>query len=902
MVDYNILKSKMFKIITLAVVVVFAFACSTKKNTWGSRTYQSFATKYNVKFNAQTQFDEGVKSFKTNHKDDYTVLLPMFPVVNKETGGAVSGQMNTTIEKCRKAIKLHSIRKKPTKKPLGMSNEEYQKFKNQEEFNTQIKNAWLLLAKADFYKADFIGAVGDLNYLIRHFPEATATVCEAKLWLARSYAEMGWLYEAENELQNLNQNTVPTSLNGTFSAFKADLLLKQERYKEAIPFLLAAVEKEKDKYYVARWEFILGQLYEMTGQNNLVSQHFMKAKHKAQNYEMIFNASLRAYEAENNGTKAINGLLKMAKSSNNKNYLDQIYFAVGNQYLKNENEPKAIEYYQLAMAKSTRNGLEKAIVALKLGDLYYKNREYILSAPCYDSVVKMMPNTHAEYKRAENLAEILGDLAQNYYVVQLQDSLLALSEMPESEQLKVIDKIIADLIAQEKKAAKDSADRAALAVAQSFSNTPDGFEPLPGLGGNNAEWYFYNSSLMSRGKREFETKWGRRTLEDNWRRQNKVIQTPMETEVLAENDSSATAPTTTDKHSPEYYLAQIPKTDEQKNAALAQIATALYNMGGIFNTKLKDDEKADETYREFQTRFPQDERKCETYYYDYQINGRLEKPIEQDNFREKVLTEFPDSKYAVMLRNPDYAQKMAEMFSMQDSIYEQTYIAYSKSDFTSVKHNYDDVLQNFPLSELMPKFTFLNALVIGKTGAKDDFENSLSDLIAKYPDSDVATMSRDILALMRQGREASSEKNTGGSLVERRKQETATEIENIRQNLGNFTAAAAESQNILLIQSSNDKVLINNMLYDVAAYNFNKFMIKDFDFDIKKIDKKDILIISGMESLEEANWYKNLLFTDNLFVGKEYINQFKVLIISDSNLRLLETGKSLDEYLKFSEN
>ena len=888
------------KYFLIVVAAMVAFSCSTKKNTWGSRTYQSFTTKYNVKFNAQTQFDEGVKTLKNNHKDDYSTLLPMFPVVNQETGGSISGQMNTTIEKARKAIKNHSIRKKPTKKPLRMSNQQYQIFKNQEEFNTQIKHAWLLLGKASFYKADFIGAVGDLNYLIRHFPEATAVVYEAKLWLARAYAEMGWLYEAENELQNLNENTLPTSLNGTFAAFKADILLKQERYKEAIPFLLVAIDKEKDKYYVARWEFILGQLYRMTGQENLATQHFMNAKRKAQNYEMIFNASLRAFESEKNVAVAIKGLQKMAKNSNNKNYLDQIYFAIGNQYLKNNNEPKAIEYYKLAMEKSTRHGLEKALVALKLGDLYYKNREYILSAPLYDSVVKMMPSTHLEYKRAENLAEVLGELVLNYNVVQLQDSLLNLSLMSESEQLKVAEKIIANLIAQEKQAAKDSADRAALAVAQNFSNTPDGFDPMPGMGGRNADWYFYNASLVSRGKREFETRWGRRALEDNWRRQNRVLQMTMDTEYLAENDSISTAePTTNDRYDPAYYLAQIPKTEEQKNAALAQVATALYNMGGVFNEKLKDDEMADETYRTFQFRFFEDERKCETYYYNYQINGRLGNTFEQDSFREKILTECSDSKFAVMLRDPNYAQKMAEMLLAQDSIYEATYLAYSKGDFASVRRNYNYVLQNFPLSELLPKFTFLNALTIGKTGERDDFEQSLSDLIERYPDSDVATMSRDILALMRQGREAS---NDGGasSLVEMRNQEAAAEIENIKQTLGNFTAAASEPQSILIIQNDNDRMLINNMLYDIAAYNFNKFMIKDFDFDIKKIDRKDILIISGMESLEEANWYKNLLFTDNLFIGKDYLNLFNVIIISDSNLRLIEAGKSLDEYLRFS--
>jgi tetratricopeptide (TPR) repeat protein len=882
----------------IAVVLTIFFSCSTKKNSWWTRNYHNFATKYNVKFNAQTQFDEGVNLLKTNHKDDYSSLLPMFPAVNSETGGAISSQMNTTIEKCRKAIKLHSIRKKPTKRPPGMSNEKYQIFKNQEEFNSQIKNAWLLLGKADFYKADFIGAVGDFNYLIRHFSYATATVCEAKLWLSHAYAEMGWLYEAETEMQNINENSVPNSLNGVFAAYKADLLLKQKRYKEAIPFLLVATEKENDRYYIARFEFILGQLYEMTGRENLVVQHFMKAKKKAQNYEMIFNASLRAFEAEKNANKAIKSLLKMAKSSNNKNYLDQIYFAIGNQYLKNNNEPKAIEYYRLAMEKSTRHGLEKALVALKLGDLYYKNKEYVLSAPCYDSVVKMMPNTHSEYSRAENLAEVLGDLVQNYNVIELQDSLLNLSQMSESEQLKIIEKIIADLIEQEKQAAKDSADRAALAVAKSF-DVDNGFEPMPGTN-TNTNWYFYNSSLVSRGKREFDTKWGRRRLEENWRRQKKIIKSHLESDYTAEHDSVAPPePITSDKHEPAYYFAQIPKTEEQKKAALMQIATAIYNIGGIFLTQIKDDIKADETYREFQHRFPQDERKCETYYFDYQINGRLEKPDEQNIFREKILSEFPDSKYATMLRNPDYAKKMAEMFSAQDSIYEQTYFAYSQSNFAAVKHNYNTILQDFPLSELLPKFAFLNSLSIGKTATRNEFELALTDLINKYPESDVATISRDILALMRQGRETSSDENTG-NLVEKRTKETEIEVENIKKTLGNFTAASSELQNILFIPNENNKILINNMLYDIAAYNFNKFMVKDFDFDIRKIDRKDILIISGVESLEEAKWYQNLLFTDNLFTGKEYLKNFKVLVISDSNLKLLDAGKSLDEYINFS--
>ncbi|MDR1544223.1 MAG: hypothetical protein LBS50_07460 [Prevotellaceae bacterium] len=876
-------------------------ACSTKKNTSLSRGYQGFITKYNVQFNAKTQYKDGIAALRAANKDDYSAILSMFPVVDKETGGAISAQMTTTVEKCRKAIKLHSIRKKPTKKPLGMKDAEYQEFKIREEFNPQIKLAWLLLGKAEFYKADFMGAIGDFNYLSRHYSFATATVCEAKLWVARAYAEMGWLYEAESALQNINENSIPTSLNGTFAAFKANILLKQKRYKEAIPFLIVAIDKEKDKYLLARFEFILGQLYELSGQNSLATEHFLKAKSKAQNYEMLFNAELRAYESEKNSAKAIKSLKKMAKSSNNKNYLDQIYFAVGNQYLRNDNEPKAIEYYRLAMEKSTRNGLEKALVALKLGDLYYAKQEYILSAPLYDSVVKMMPNTHIEYARAEKSAEILGELVQNYNVVLLQDSLLALSEMTEEEQLKIINKIIENLIAEEKQAAKDSADRAALAVARSFDRE-DGFDtPLPGTM-SSADWYFYNSSLISHGKREFENKWGRRILEDNWRRTNKVSVSAnnFETDTLENADelSQLLDTVATDKHEPAFYLAQIPKTEAQKNSALLQIADALYNMGGIFLTKLQDDKKADETYRIFQNRFPADDRKCETYYYVYQILGRI-KDGEQANFRDKIIDECPESKFAIMLKNPDYAEKMSKLIQIQDSLYAETYKAYTTAKFGVVEQNYQMMSQDFPLSDLMPKFTFLYSLVVGKTGSREQFEAELNALVAKYPDSDVTPMSRDILALMLQGREK-SETVSATTLNDLRNKETTEEIETIKASAGNFTANISEPQNLIFIPKIANKTLINNLLYDVAAYSFNKFLIKDFDFEIKKIDKKDALVISGIESEEEAKWYKNLLFTDTAFAGLDYLSDFTILTISDSNLQILGQGKSLEEYLKFS--
>jgi tetratricopeptide (TPR) repeat protein len=233
-------------IVVLCVAVLFG-GCSVKKNTWLSRNYQSFTTRYNIKFNAMNSFEQGIEALRTGNKDDYSDILPLYPPITKEGGNAISGQMNTTIEKSRKAIKLHSIRKKTSKKPATMSDKQYQIFKKQEEYNNQVPVAWMLLGKAEYYKGEFLGAISEFNYVIRHYPEKDVLVYEAKLWKVFSYTEMGWLNEAESEINNIKEKEVPYQMAGTFQAFKANLLIKQKKYKEAIPILALAIKNNNEK-------------------------------------------------------------------------------------------------------------------------------------------------------------------------------------------------------------------------------------------------------------------------------------------------------------------------------------------------------------------------------------------------------------------------------------------------------------------------------------------------------------------------------------------------------------------------------------------------------------------------------------------------------------------------------
>jgi tetratricopeptide (TPR) repeat protein len=100
---------------------------------------------------------------------------------------------------------------------------------------------------------------------------------------------------------------------------------------------------------------------------------------------MEFAARIRQTEVfpGGNATKVIRRLQSMARSEKNVDYLDQVYYAIGNVYMSQQDTIRAIESYESAIEKSKRNGLDKAICQLRLGDIYFKQRAYEKAQPCF---------------------------------------------------------------------------------------------------------------------------------------------------------------------------------------------------------------------------------------------------------------------------------------------------------------------------------------------------------------------------------------------------------------------------------------------------------------------------------------------------------------------------------------
>ena len=344
--------------------------------------------------------------------------------------------------------------KKPAKKPGWRNNPKLRAIQEQEEYNPFLKNSWLIMGQAQFYNADFLQASATFSYIARHYAKDEEVVAEARLWQARCYSEMGWFYESEDILDKMNKNGIPASALKQYAAVYADYLIKNGQFEDAIPYLKTAIKAEKNRKQRTRMKYLLGQIYADQELDGLAYKTFGEVARSNPPYELEFASRIRQTEvfSGTNYLKVVKMLEKMAKSQKNKDYLDQVYYALGNVYLSREDTVNAIKNYQLGIDKSTLNGMDKAICQIKLGDIYFTMRDYVKAQPCFSGALAGIQKEYRDYERVSKLSAILDELVVHVEAVHLQDSLQALAKLPEAERLAIIDKKIEEVKKEEEEA------------------------------------------------------------------------------------------------------------------------------------------------------------------------------------------------------------------------------------------------------------------------------------------------------------------------------------------------------------------------------------------------------------------------------------------------------------------
>ncbi|MBL4624890.1 MAG: tetratricopeptide repeat protein, partial [Flavobacteriales bacterium] len=718
------------KYIILAFSLLIIVGCSTEKNTPVNRAYHNVTARYNGYFNAKESINEGVGKLKESHEENYEKILPIYIYGDESAARSVYPQMDRAIEKSSHVINNHSMYIKKV------------------EYCAWVDDSYFLIGKASFYKKDFEKAEEMLIYVANEYKDAPIHY-DAMLWLARTYIEDKEFSKARGYIDKCSDEEFPEKKLAELKAVKADFYLKQKNYDAAAKEIKNALEYTKKRKDKTRLTFILAQVYKENGDSKNAIRYYDEVLKLNPEYEMGFYANIHsalAHEGGNSGPIKTK-LKEMARDEKYEEFFDQIYYALAELELKENNKQKGIEYLELSYEKSIINDEQKAKSFNRLADIYFDDKDYILAQAYYDSTVAIVDKRRPEYPDILERRNSLTRLVKDILIVNKEDSLQQLATLPKAEQESIVDEIIRKII-QEEEQKKAEEEANALNAQNTTANTKINR-------GTSTEWYFYNPSTIAFGKAEFKKKWGNRKLEDNWRRKNKSSTASSgfdedygELEDLGIEDTNATS---RDLKSPRYYLQNIPNNKTKLNSSHNSIIAALYDLGLVYKEKLKDNKQAIVTFEDLVLRYDTSKFHVSTYYQLYRLFSEAGNTTKANQYKNKVLNGFPNSQYAQLIKDPGYLDKEKNQASAASKFYEATYYRYKKGSYMTVISNSNKADSVYKSSELLSKFHYLKAQSIGETDSITVYEAELRSFIENYPETPEAKVAKRTLEYITKG-------------------------------------------------------------------------------------------------------------------------------------------------------
>jgi len=885
----QIFRTLFYKSAFLIFVALFIYSCSTKKNTAVTRTYHNLTSYYNVYFNGKEALKSGIKKIDEGYKDNYSLILPVFKFSNNEAVRVGYGDMNRVIEKGSKCIRKHSITQKPKRKEGRKKDKKRAEFVKQKEFVKWIDDSYIIIGKGHFYKHDFYPAIESFNYIVKEYSEKPIKY-DGYLWLARTYTLMEKYDRAFEFLKKVEaeKDAVPEHLVGPFAVTQADVLIRTKQYDSAIPYLIIAVENTKNKKERVRYQYILAQLYQRIDETKKAYDAYGVVVEMKPDYEMTFNARINRasiFNATAQDSKQLQKeLYKMLKDDKNIDFRDQIYFALGNIAYNESRDNEAIDFFILSANSSTVNTNQKSLSYLAAADIYFERPDYRNSQMYYDSSMVFLSKEYPDYVQIKNKSSNLNELVRNLEIIDYEDSIQKIALLSEAERNIKIDKIIADVIAKEQleKELLAQQQRDLMLIEQQGRQMDNQ---------STGQWYFYNPSMLSMGRAEFIKKFGDRKNEDNWRRKNKTV---MDWDSFGE-DGEANADSVENIYSNttrEYYLVGLPMTDSAMQVSEQKIEEAYYDIATLYKEKFNDFPLSINAYLELLKEYPQTEFKLLTYYNLYKLYF-LSKDFEKaEEYKNIVISEYPNSEYAKVLSDPDYFKQLEKIENQVKFIYQATYKYFITDNCDEVYYNYQFADSAYSDSKLIPKFALLATLCSGHSGDTVAFKDSLSVFQQRFPDTEEAQYAQEVLAALdRETREVILEDVFGGELA------VVENMDSIDVSMYNY---APDSLHYYMVVVSNEKADANRVKFNLTNFNLDYYYFLEFNLESE--------MLSADYSLVTVKKFKNKNMANNYFESVKIAGEifeeiddeaYREFFISRENYNVFLQDKNLLRYQKF---
>lgn len=860
-------------------LVAIAVSCTTSRNSVVNRTYHNITARYNGLYYANESIDDGIYKIEKNHKDNFDKLLPVYVYPTTDKAKATFPEFDRAIKKSSFCIQRHTI--KDSKKNEIPSAGKY------------IDNCWIDIGISCFYKKEYYTALENFEYVARTYTKSKDKYV-AMMWIIRVNNEIGAVSVSEQYLSLLkNEKKLPKEVKKELPVLEADYFSRRGLNTEAATRLMTVSRNSNlftgvNKKKRARYSFIVAQLLEEQKDNKRAAQYYKKTIALKPNYDLVFYSKIKLARLldvkRNSSEKTKKDLLKMSKEFKNNEYYDVIFFTLGEIEEKERNQEKAVYYYKKSVRTSVNNPNQKAASFLKLGEINFDLTQYQLAESYYDSALVTLPKDHSKYNSILARKKTLEALVKEINIIKHEDSLQRISKMSESELNKFID----DLIIKEEQLE-------ALREAQKNKQVNNGFEEINSGFGNQkntelnsnqgALFYFYNQNTVAFGINDFQKKWGTRKLEDNWRRANKA---------LAVEDNSNSADTSKKKNTiankkkdRETYKKDLYKSDSLVVKSDNRIINAYYSMGNIYKEELNNTKKAVAAFEELNTRYPKNKYLLNTYYILYRTNQAEKRDDKAEYYKNKILIEFPESEFALLLKNPNMAEELSAKKSEVESFYVPVYQYYRTGDYNNALASADEGIRKFGKNDFTPKFEFIKALSLGKIKSIDSMETNLKLLVAKYPKSEVTPQANDILLSIKKQKnpELFAPKNTP----------------KINLALKDTFQINFDTTHYIIAQVPDDPKIANAFKSNLDAFCVKNYSFKNFNITSNLFGEgKQMVLLKTFDNAKDSKkFYTDLMNDKDVFKGEVKKEMIEVVPILYSNLPYVYKYKSFEVYKNF---
>ena len=880
--------------------------CSTKKNTPASRAYHNLSAHYNVYFNAKESFKAGLQRINQTVADDYTHTLPVFKNSLPEAANIATSEMEIVIAKCNKLIALHSITKSPLRKSNNL--ERYKKFASKGEYNEWVDDSYVLMGKASYYKHDYHRAIENFNFVIRKFSDQP-TRYDAFLGMARSYVETGDYAQALEIFTSLSRDArFPKRLNPELNLSLAHYYLKNNQPDLAIPPLKLALQASLPRKEKIRVNFILAQLLALTNQPDEAAKQYFRVMKMRPNYQMTFNARISRMEIMGSDNKEVKRQLqKMLNDELNKEYRDRIYFAKANIDLKEGRKHDAIADLMSSVKYSIANPRQRAISSLDVARILFEENKYLQSACYYDSAVAVIDANYPGYAEIMNRASGLRRLAKELNTITREDSLQKLARLPDQERKALINKIISDI--KQKEASIINAENAEMSNQNYFRSQQFRQQQMSSTNINSENlWYFYNPLTVGIGKSDFQRIWGNRKLEDNWRRKNKMSTVDIDSEQAGDTLSDKTTVAenkrkVSDPKTPAFYLQDIPLTDSLMQVSTEMIKSAMFSAGRIYRTEFNDFQRSIEMLQELNRRFKGSIYELPAFFELYELYKQSGDSLNTREFKQKIISGYPDSKYSKYLLNSNYFAEMEERKGAVEKKYGETLRLFQAYDYQKAREAATATLAMNPDSTLLPKVKFIEVVAGGAGQERNAFVVALDQYIKAYPKRPTTTIATQIKELITTNTLADYQQLLARGYI---KEEIANEeLKNDRDRSndefgGKYSYDGEMFHYYVIAFSKEAKIDVSRLIYDIANYNLDYYTTTDFDIEPVNLDAKtQLVLVRSFPNKEEGLiYFRSIIRKRPVFQALKGIEYFN-FVASSTNYRTIIAEKDYLSYLPF---